>query len=280
MTTSASGWPKLSHRRFRLALWLLVLSGGVVIAAGRADGQSQSRDPYQAEDANAPPIVRRTASPAVAETVSSPVEPAPVTRHKTWKDLVRTRNEDKSRETHAATLSPWTAVSALAVVVCLILVLARIFRRHAPRFSQALPTEALEVLGRRFLDQRQSIVLLRIGSRILVVGSSTAGLQGLGELTDPIEVDLIAGLCRGTRNGPGLGGSFLSLLKGQVGPPSKPARRAEPPRRAQPAMPDSSVDDELPSARLSDAQHELMRRLRGISTAAVPHAGGSEVFRD
>ncbi len=111
----------------------------------------------------------------------------------------------KSHETHSATLSPWTAVSALAVVVCLILVLARVFRRHAPMFGHALPSEVLEVLGRRFLDQRQSIFLLRIGSRILVVGSSAAGLQGLGELSDPVEVDLIAGLCRGNKSAHGLG---------------------------------------------------------------------------
>jgi flagellar biogenesis protein FliO len=184
----------------------------------------------------------------------------------------------RTTRTNLTRRSPWTAVSALAVVVGLILVLARIFRRHAPRFSQALPAEALEVLGRRFLDQKQSIVLLRIGSRILVVGSSTAGLQGLGELTDAVEVDFIAAVCRGTRNGQGLGSSFFSLLKGQTGPPSKSQRRA-PPRRVEPAMPDSSVDDELSSARLSDAQHDLMRRLRGSSTAAVP-PGGSEVFRD
>jgi flagellar biogenesis protein FliO len=262
-----------------LAFRLLVLSGGIVIATGRADAQSQSSDPFQAENTKSRSIARHVASPAGGETVSAPADTAAVTRHKTWKELARTHNEDKSRETHAATLSPWTAVSALAVVVGLILVLARIFRRHAPRFSQALPAEALEVLGRRFLDQKQSIVLLRIGSRILVVGSSTAGLQGLGELTDAVEVDFIAGVCRGTRNGPGLGSSFLSLLKGQTGPPSKSQRRAQPPRRVEPAMPDSSLDDELSSARLSDAQHELVRRLRGASAAAVP-LGGSEVFRD
>ena len=96
----------------------------------------------------------------------------------------------------SVTLSPWSAAGALAVVVGLILVLARLFRRHAPMFSQSLPQEALEILGRRFVDPRQAILLVRIGARILVVGSSANGLNPLGQIDDPVEVDLLAGLCR------------------------------------------------------------------------------------
>jgi flagellar biogenesis protein FliO len=299
MTTSASGWPKLSRQRCRRAPRLLVLCAGIVVAAARVDAQTQSRDPYPASTSdNSGAAVRRSALPESQEAVATPPTPTRAAHHKTWKEVSRTHNEEKSRDTPSPSLSPWTAFGALAVVICLILILARIFKRHAPLFSQSLPAEALEVLGRRFLDQRQSIVLLRVGSRILVVGSSAAGLQGIGELTDPVEVDLIAGMCRGTRTGQGIGNSFLSLLRGQTGPQTNPRARRESPRRTESnhaesrdtelhrdqrhrsdlRTPEASNADERPSARLADPQHELMRRLRTASSAGAPRSGDAEVF--
>ena len=300
MTTSACGWPKLLRQRFRSTIGLLMLSAGIVVIAGRVDAQSPTDGPYPvAGNTSSRTMAPRLTSSEGRETVAVPTEPTRTASHKAWKELVRAHNEGKSRETQAtgpthlagedklrethsrgASLSPITAVGALAVVVGLILILARIFRRHAPLFSQSLPTEALEILGRRFLDQRQSIVLLRIGSRILVVGSSAAGLQGIGEVSDPVEVDLIAGMCRGSRNGQKLGTSFMSLLKGQSVPQTTARQRNEPPRRPEPRVSEPSVVNELPSQRISDPEQDLARRLRGVSTSGAPHSRGAEVFRE
>jgi flagellar biogenesis protein FliO len=276
-----------------------MLSAGILVVAGRVDAQSQADDRFPAAaNANPRPMAPRLPSVEGRETVSLPTESARTASHKAWKELARAHNEGKPRETqttgathllgeekprdthsHGASLSPITAVGALAVVIGLILVLARVFRRHAPLFSQALPTEALEILGRRFVDQRQSIVLLRIGSRILVVGSSPAGLQGIGEVSDPVEVDLIAGICRGSRNGQKLGTSFLSLLKGQSVSQTTPRHRNEPARRPEPRVSESAVANELPPARMSDPEQELSRRLRSGSTPGAP-SRGTQVFRD
>lgn len=300
MTTSACGWPKLSHQCSRSTIGLIMLSAGiVVVVAGRVDAQSRADDRFPAAANTKPrPMAPRLPSVEGRETIPLPTESARTASHKAWKELARAHNEgkpretqtigathlsgeEKSRDTHSqgASLSPITAVGALAVVIGLILVLARIFRRHAPLFSQALPTEALEILGRRFVDQRQSIVLLRIGSRILVVGSSPAGLQGIGEVNDPVEVDLIAGMCRGSRNGPKLGTSFLSLLKGQPASQSTARHRNEPARRPEPRVSESAVENELSAARMSDPEQELSRRLRGGSTPGTP-SRGTQVFRD
>jgi flagellar biogenesis protein FliO len=251
-----------------------------------------------AADANLRTGARRTAQ-AQQQPITQVAESAHGTSRKSWKELARAHNQEKAREiqvtgtkassadeksregqTRGASLSPTTAVSALAVVICLILILARIFRRHAPLFSQALPPEALEILGRRFLDQRQSILLLRIGSRILVVGSSQAGLQGIGEVSDPMEVDLIAGMCRGSRNGSGLGTSFLGLLKGQSSPQKSTQQRNESRRRPEPRVTESPLSDAMSPARLSDPEQELVRRLRGAPATAAPQARGAEVFRE
>jgi flagellar biogenesis protein FliO len=277
-----------------------MLSAGIVVIAGRVDAQSHPDDPYPvAGHANSRTMAPRLTSSEGRETIAVPTEPARSASHKAWKDLARAHNEGKSRETQTtgpthlagedklrethsrgASLSPITAVGALVVVIGLILILARIFRRHAPLFSQALPTEALEILGRRFLDQRQSIVLLRIGSRILVVGSSAAGLQGIGEVSDPVEVDLIAGMCRGTRNSQKLSTSFLSLLKGQSVSHTTARQRNEPPRRPEPRVSQSLTANELTSEQVSDLDQQLARRLRGGSTSGAPHSRGAEVFRE
>jgi flagellar biogenesis protein FliO len=285
MTTSASGWPKLSHPRFRSVVRLLVLCGGIIAAASRADAQTRSTDPFQSLDASSQPTARHAAPPLEPESPSpastSPAAGTPSATHrKGWKQVARAHNEEKSHEAHAATtLSPWTAVCALAVVVCLILLLGRVFRKHSPLFGQALPSEALEVLGRRFLDPRQSVLLLRIGSRILVVGSSTAGLQGLGELSDPVEVDLIAGICRGTRNGQGLGNSFLGLLKGHSRMQAATRPRNQPPHRSEPRREERAAAELPLSDGQADPEQELMRRLRGAQTVG-PYAEATEASRD
>jgi flagellar biogenesis protein FliO len=169
----------------------------------------------------------------------------------------------------------------LAVVVGLILVLARLFRRHAPLFQQSLPQEALEILGRRFVDPRQTILLVRIGARILVLGSSANGLNPLGQIDDPVEVDVLAGLCRRGPQSGALGTSFLKLLKGQSGMRANPQTdRSSPSARQMPALrpyaepPSTSQSLEMSQDGLSQPEHDLVRRLRG--TSAPVRATGTE----
>ena len=319
MITSASGWPKLSHRRFKSTAVRLVLIAGVAVAiaaagAGaddtRAANQPKTFRPRSHGDKTTEDQSQSVATEQALDAAQSGQRSTPAhltsaaSPKKSWKDIARKHNAEKSPESHATTLSPWTAVSALAVVVGLILILSRIFRRHTPLLGQGLPSEALEVLGRRFLDQRQSIVLVRIGSRILVVGSSTAGMQGLGELNDPVEVDLIAGLCRGNKATQGLGASFLSMLSGQTRGPSKapnrpkssgrtqapnrgpapnrtpPSNRTQSADRAYVEPSDAEAHIESSDSRLSDPEQELVRRLRGVPSTGASHAGLSENFRD
>jgi tellurite resistance protein len=53
---------------------------------------------------------------------------------------------------------------------------------------------------------------LRCGSRILIVGSTPDGLSTLSEITDPVEVDYLAGVCSRTDAEPGVGQAFKPLL--------------------------------------------------------------------
>lgn len=90
----------------------------------------------------------------------------------------------------------WTTAAGLMVVLGLIMGCMRLFKKHLPGATRFLPTQAVQVLGKRPLDYKQNIYLLRCGSKILVVGASPQGMTTLGEITEPVEVDYLAGLCQ------------------------------------------------------------------------------------
>ena len=89
-----------------------------------------------------------------------------------------------------------TIGGSLAVVLGLFFVAAWLLKRGMPRGALALPSEVVEVLGSTALPSRQQAYLVRCGSKLLLVAVGTAGSETLTEITDPIEVDRLAGICR------------------------------------------------------------------------------------
>jgi len=72
---------------------------------------------------------------------------------------------------------------------------------HAPKYAAAarrLPGEVVETLGRVPLAGRQQMHLLRFGNKLLLVCVSPTGVDTLGEITDPSEIDRVAALCAQT----------------------------------------------------------------------------------
>jgi flagellar biogenesis protein FliO len=92
-----------------------------------------------------------------------------------------------------------TVVGSLAVVLGIFLLFAWGLRRAAPRSLTVLPGEVLEILGRAPLAGRQQLHLLRCGNKLLLVSVTPAGAETLTEITDPAEVDRLAGLCQQAR---------------------------------------------------------------------------------
>jgi flagellar biogenesis protein FliO len=89
-----------------------------------------------------------------------------------------------------------TIGGSLAVVLSLFFVAAWLLKRGMPRGALALPSEVVEVLGSTALPSRQQAYLVRCGSKLLLVAVGTAGSETLTEITDPVEVDRLAGICR------------------------------------------------------------------------------------
>jgi len=99
-------------------------------------------------------------------------------------------------------LSPLITVSgSLGVVLGLFLLVAWMMQRAVPGGSVLLPKEVVEVLGRATLAGRGQVHLLRCGSKLLLVCVSPTGIETLTEITDPDEVNRLAGLCGQGRPG-------------------------------------------------------------------------------
>lgn len=88
-----------------------------------------------------------------------------------------------------------TAVAATLFVVGLFLVCAWVFKRGMPKSSRVLPREAVEVLGRCPLGNKQVAHLLHVGNKVVLVNVTASGAETLVEVDDPNEVIRILGVC-------------------------------------------------------------------------------------
>jgi flagellar biogenesis protein FliO len=88
-----------------------------------------------------------------------------------------------------------TSVASLGIVLGLFLVFAWFLRRLAPGATTPLPKEVVEVLGQTTLGGKQQVYMLRCGRKLILVSVTAAGIETLTEVTDPIEVDRLAGMC-------------------------------------------------------------------------------------
>jgi len=90
-----------------------------------------------------------------------------------------------------------TAVS-LGLIVGALFLVGRILKKQGFRGPSRLPDEALELLGRRTLEPRVSIHLVKCGGRILVLGVGPDGIRTLSEIDDPLQIEQLTSACRGT----------------------------------------------------------------------------------
>ncbi|MFH0911902.1 MAG: flagellar biosynthetic protein FliO [Planctomycetota bacterium] len=114
--------------------------------------------------------------------------------------------------------SPWVALLQLIGALCVLCGLAwgglALIKRFLPGGRRFFASAGAEILGRTYLDSRRYIALVRVGSRILVVGVSPEGIALLSEVHDAEEV---ADLLRSARPKTEAGRSvFQSLLQGRI----------------------------------------------------------------
>ncbi len=111
-----------------------------------------------------------------------------------------------------------TAAASLGIVLGLFLLVVWVVRRGMPKNVALLPREAVEVLGRAPLVGRQQVHLVRCGNKILLLSVSPGGVETLSEITDPVEVDRLAGICR-QMNPNSVSSSFRNVFRQFEKPP-------------------------------------------------------------
>lgn len=196
------------------------------IDAGRTDFSEWDEDPLgpdqtfdRREPEPFPAAFERTSSASSASRRPLPLNPPSeaFALKRLQANVARSSESDRS-DTSATTSKsrtsiPWgTTLFSLSVIIGLILLCAWVMKKIQPLKVQSLSTDVVEVLGKRPLDPRQQIFLIRCGSRVLLVGSSASGMSTLAEISDPEERDAVIGLCRKPTEESRLAQSFQSLL--------------------------------------------------------------------
>ena len=90
-----------------------------------------------------------------------------------------------------------TVITSLAVVLGLFVLGGLIMKKANSRGGCAkLPGEVVQTLGRAPLTGRQEMHLVRVGNKLLLLSVTANGAETLTEITDPEEIDRLAGICR------------------------------------------------------------------------------------
>ena len=93
----------------------------------------------------------------------------------------------------------YTVITGLAIVIGAFLIFAWALRRSGKNSNHrrgALPSEVVSVLGRAPLAARQFAELLRVGNKLVLVAMTPTGPTTITEVTDPVEVDRLVGMCQ------------------------------------------------------------------------------------
>lgn len=103
------------------------------------------------------------------------------------------------RRNPSSTSGLWTTAVSLTVIVGALGSLGYWLKPYLG-VTRGLPVEAVELLGRRSLEQKVAIHLVRCGSRVLVLSVSPEGARTLAEIADPAEVRELVGICHASRD--------------------------------------------------------------------------------
>jgi len=90
-------------------------------------------------------------------------------------------------------MSPWRTFGSLLIVLALIIAVTYIFRRLALGGRGGLAPSGVEVLARNSINPKQSLCLVKLGPRVLLLGLSPNQMTALHTIEDPDEVAEVVG---------------------------------------------------------------------------------------
>lgn len=90
----------------------------------------------------------------------------------------------------------WPKVlSSLAIVVGGYFGFVWFMRKLNPKMNSGLPSEVFELIGTTRLNAKQTLQLVRLGSKLLLLVHGDEGTHPIAEITDPGEVEHLTELC-------------------------------------------------------------------------------------
>ena len=110
----------------------------------------------------------------------------------------RVRNatgEQPSASTRGSTRAMTTVLSALFIVLAAFFLVVWLTRSANKRRWTALPTEAVQVLGRAPLAGRQWMQLVQVGNKLVMLSVNANQVDTITEITDSDEVERLVALC-------------------------------------------------------------------------------------
>ena len=173
----------------------------------------------------------------------------------------RGRAEPATAESKSAPSGSVTSPGFLSVLWPLLIVLilitgtAVVIRRWLWRANRVSAGGALDILARHYLSPKQSLCLLRLGRRVLLVGVTPERISTVADFNDPDEVAaIVAGVERGKPKS--FTAMFARLAEREWGKgSSRPAETEKPAAAGQLAAAGANVRD-------------LLGRVRGLSASA------------
>jgi len=183
-------------------------AGGSVYLGKTQSAPAQAGPAVESAPVPRPPIVDASVAKAVYQAPASSAEDRDGRRLSPPKKSVSgTRNLQADEQSNSAASRPladfglpaksiYTIASALAIAIGAFLLFAWVVRRGGNKTNTPLPAEVVSVLGRVPLAARQFAQLLRVGNKLVLVSLTPAGAETLTEVTDPVEVDRLVGLCQ------------------------------------------------------------------------------------
>jgi len=156
--------------------------------------------------------------------------------------------------------TPWyrTGIGALAVVLALVAGAYWVVRRWMPS-ARTVDAGVMKLVGRTGLTPKQSLALVQVGRRYVVVGVSPDRLDSLCEISDPEEVAEL-GLRIGSQR-TGSADEFNALLAGEASDYPD----------ASPPVSDLRERESSQRAGTPGALKELLARLRTMQTKQSAH---------
>lgn len=154
---------------WRLGLWSCLPLAAVLIATGIATAQDEPRAKPR-EHSRAPSL-------SVRHSAGDPDNPKSI----------------------SATNGLWNTAISLGLVIGFVALSGRWLKQRGFRGPSVLPVEAFEVLGKRVLDTKTTVHMVKCGNRILLLGAGPEGVRTLSEIDDKLEVVQLASICRDSR---------------------------------------------------------------------------------